>query len=246
MVLDHLNLLMPIQDRWQSAFDMALREYGIDSTDNIPNSLQTKSLNDVQRRKSNKVVLGFCGPGATGKETVAKSLGAPKVINTTSRPARSYEVDGVHYRFVDEPTFHAKRENQDFLFSHEKAGRGWYGVQKNDLESVLSTSPFAVIEESPAALFTLSGVIRDEHPQTSFLGVYLLPPDPVLAHLAYRLAKRCLDAGDPYEPVVLSTLGPRQVEEFESTIRLRRDGMPLIYVVNDDVSQAVSRIRSVL
>ena len=245
-VREHLKLLEPIQDLWQLAFEKALLGYGITRAANVPNLLQEQSLASVRLPKAKRYVLGFCGPGATGKETVAKALGAPKVINTTTRAPRSYETNGVEYWFVDETTFRDMRAANSFVFSHEKIGRGWYGVQKADLNSVLGSSSLAIVEESPTTLQQLQTGIQQDFPDTVFLAIYLLPPSPVLANLACRLAKRCLGAGDPYKPVVISTLGPRQVEEFESTIDLRSQKVPLIYIVNDDVEAAVGRIRSIL
>ena len=71
-------------------------------------------------------VIGIVGPSGSGKDTVAQSLMAHypdkfhNIITTTTRPKRSYEINGVDYHFVSQEDFF----KQELLEKTEF--RGWY------------------------------------------------------------------------------------------------------------------------
>src|SRR4029079_436303 len=79
------------------------------------------------------------GPSGVGKDTVIAALRervhVPEyhyVVTCTTRPRRSYEVDGVHYRFLDRDTFERLEQEGEFLeasFVHAN----WYGTPRTQV-----------------------------------------------------------------------------------------------------------------
>ena len=84
-------------------------------------------------------VIGIVGPSGSGKDTVAQSLMAyypdkfHNIVTTTTRPKRSYEINGVDYHFVSQEDFF----KQELLEKTEF--RGWYygtSVESLDVNKV--------------------------------------------------------------------------------------------------------------
>ena len=65
-------------------------------------------------------LIVLTGPSAVGKDTVLRELFAidgslEYCVSYTTRPPRPGEVDGVSYHFVDEPTFRAMIDRDEFF-----------------------------------------------------------------------------------------------------------------------------------
>jgi guanylate kinase len=235
---------------WEEALRSMAKKYNIKNFDIklIPSELETASLAQLSLSTDGRrgFVFGFAGPGATGKETLASELGWPKVINTTTRSPRGYEKDGVHYNFVDKAQFKIRIENNSFVDFQERKNRGWYGIEKTSIEKAFDQSSEVIVEENPRSLVKLSQKLKEKLPSASFCLVYILPPFPVFLHLAARLAKRCIGAGDKFDSAVIdSTLGNRQVEEFLSLNEAREAETSVVILVNDEISRAAQVLRKV-
>lgn len=81
------------------------------------------------------IIIGKTG---SGKDTIFKKIEESdkihKVISTTTRPMREYEVDGVDYHFIDRYDF-IEQDNFD-KFIDTSIFNGWYyGTHINDLDT---------------------------------------------------------------------------------------------------------------
>jgi guanylate kinase len=134
---------------------------------------------------SRLVVLA--GPTAVGKGTVSADIRTnhPEVwisVSATTRPPRPGEVDGVHYRFVDDEEFVrmiADGELLEWAVVHQTAR---YGTPRRPVEEALAAGKPALLE------IDIQGArqVRQSMPEALF--VFLLPPS--WAELERRLLAR--------------------------------------------------------
>ncbi len=82
-----------------------------------------------------KTIIAICGPSASGKDTLAKTLYTylasdpdnPKtgiIVSDTTRPKRPQEVEGVHYNYISLFDFLMKAQKN--LYLEFQKFRGWY------------------------------------------------------------------------------------------------------------------------
>jgi guanylate kinase len=127
----------------------------------------------AERAPSRLVVLA--GPTAVGKGTVAAYIRTrhPEVwisVSVTTRPPRPGEVDGVHYRFVDDEAFDrlvAEGQLLEWAVVHSAAR---YGTPRRPVEEALAAGRPALLE------IDLQGArqVRTTMPEAFF--VFLAPP----------------------------------------------------------------------
>jgi guanylate kinase len=122
-----------------------------------------------------------------GKGTVAEAIrrSHPDVwisVSATTRPPRPGEVDGVHYRFVDEAAFDAMIAADELLewaVVHETAR---YGTPRAPVEEALAAGRLALLE------IDIQGArqVRETMPDALF--VFLAPPswEELVRRLAHR------------------------------------------------------------
>jgi guanylate kinase len=245
------DFLIKMHDKWEKAFHNFTSFLGIttQNQDLTPYLLERESLAMLrakpERARATMHVLEFAGPGAVGKETIEKELGFPKVKITTTRPRRNYETDQYHF-LNDQNIFEKMAARGEFVITSERPGRGWYGVQRKDLNDALAQASVVIIEENPATLMKLSEAIKGVRPEANLTIVYILPPPPLILHLGLRLAKRCIIAGEDYRTALESTLGERQIHEFESLRTAHDNGTDVLYVVNDSIQRTKDIIRLIV
>ena len=257
--LEAINLVEKSQDQlisilnsWNNALNKVKYAFNIEDSnlENLPTRLHKITFesikNDFQQKNKNKIVIGIAGPGACGKGSLIESLNLPKVINTTTRPARSYEIDQVHYHFLDDLSFRNMADNGDFLSVTDRPGRGLYGIEKNNLNNIFNKSNIAIIEENPETLFKIQQSINKNDKSIYFSINYILPPQPIVLHLATRLAKRCLESNGNFLDSIDSTLGQRQIAEFESLSDIAKKGGNIcFFVVNNNIDHITSQIKNI-
>ncbi len=190
-------------------------------------------------KKKPFALIGLSGPGAVGKNAFRCSLGLPKVVNTTTRPPRGNEENGSDYFFVSEDQFRYSEQKGDFLITSFREGRGYYGISRNAIVSASNTNPY-VLEESPA---NLHSIWTKTNTSCEMLLIYLLPPDPIFLTLLSRLSYRCQNDGTNLSSTLISTLGQRQIEELRSLRGIIDTGLPVLILINDDVSRIVNLAR---
>jgi guanylate kinase len=117
----------------------------------------------------------LAGPTAVGKGSVAADIRAnhPDIwisVSATTRGPRPGEIDGVHYRFVDDATFDAMVERGELLEWAVVHGRARYGTPRDPVEQALAAGRLALLE------IDLQGArqVRSAMPEALF--VFLTPP----------------------------------------------------------------------
>ena len=89
------------------------------------------------------MILILSSPSGAGKTTLTRMLMQDKAldltlsVSVTTRPRRSSEVDGIHYRFIDRREFERMKEGGDLLEWAEVHGNG-YGTPRAPVEQVLA------------------------------------------------------------------------------------------------------------
>lgn len=171
------------------------------------------------------------GPGGVGKGTVIRALrerlpGWRVTVSVTTRTPRPGEVDGVHYRFVDDATFDTLVAEGHFLewavFGGNRYGTLWDSVRE-PLEAGLAVLLELDVQGALA--------VRKEFPDA--LLVFLHPPD--MQTLRRRLQGRGTDDGDRVrQRLELAEWELAQASAFDH------------HVVNDDVDAAADRIVRIL
>lgn len=248
LVEDNIDLLLIYYEAWKQALFVFAKELKINNNDinKIPYKLEQALFSKVQKKLSKtnikKIILGIAGPGAVGKETIKNALGFNTVINTTTRKKRKNEKNGKNYHFVDEAQFKKIADKDGFVICMSRRNRGKYGIQKHDIEKVLQKSQIVLIEENPVNLTSLAKYFKT-HKDSEFILVYILPPAPILLHLAARLADRCQKTNDNFRSAIISTLGARQLNEFKSVLNSINKKINVIFIINNDIERAVAKIK---
>lgn len=121
-------------------------------------------------------VTVLAGPTAVGKGTVSAAIRAqyPEIwlsVSATTRSARPGEVDGVHYRFVEEEEFSRLIDTGQMLEWAVVHGRNKYGTPRGPVEEKVAEGRPVLLE------IDLAGArqVRESLPDARF--VFLAPPD---------------------------------------------------------------------
>lgn len=252
----HAERLKELQARWNITLPEIAAHFGLSEQQATPPNLQERTIHawmeEREKAPGSPIVIGIAGPGACGKGTVGNhlesTLGYPKIINTTTRSARSYEVDGEHYHFLTPDEFEAKKASNDFLTVTERPQRGSYAISKSEVEDKVSHGHGCVIEENPITLLTALEAVGGEKGRGKRLTalLYILPPEPMVTTLAQRLYER--SSGNPAERMlsgddVESTLGDRQIDEFASlALTANYPDVNVVFLVNDDLDQTKRKL----
>jgi guanylate kinase len=106
-------------------------------------------------------------------------------ISYTTRPPRPGEKDGVDYHFVDDATFLAMRDREEFLESAEVHGYR-YGTARKVIEEALARGDDLILEID----WQGAAQVRKLYPNC--VGIFILPPS--LEELERRLRARAQDS----------------------------------------------------
>jgi len=180
---------------------------------------------------SRLVVLA--GPTAVGKGTVAAYVrdNFPEVwlsVSMTTRTPRPREVDGTHYRFIDDEQFERMRLAGEFLEWAVVHGRAKYGTPREPVDEMLAAGRMALLE------IDLQGArqVREQIPGALF--VFLAPPswDELVRRLVGRgteseeeraarldTARHELAAQPEFDVTIINDNVQRAGEELVSLIR---------------------------
>jgi guanylate kinase len=117
----------------------------------------------------------LAGPTAVGKGSVAADIRQhhPDIwisVSATTRDARPGEVDGVHYRFVDDAEFDRMTEAQELLEWAVVHRRARYGTPRRPVEEALADGRMALLE------IDLQGARQVRASMPDALFVFLAPP----------------------------------------------------------------------
>lgn len=129
-------------------------------------------------------------PSGAGKSVLSRLLlqSEPEVrlsISVTTRPRRASEVDGVHYHFIDVPTFQRMRERGDLLEWAEVHGN-FYATPRGPVELALAEGRDILFDIDVQGTLQLYQRMRAD-----VVSVFILPPS--IAELERRLKRRAED-----------------------------------------------------
>jgi guanylate kinase len=172
----------------------------------------------------------LAGPTAVGKGTVAADVRRryPQVwlsVSATTRPPRPGEVDGVHYRFVDDATFDAMVAGGQMLEWAVVHGRHRYGTPRDPVAEALAGGRPTLLE------IDLQGARQVRASMPDALFVFLTPPS--WEELVRRLVGRGTEDVAERERRLATARAELAAEpEFDATL------------VNDDVRRATDELVS--
>ncbi len=106
-------------------------------------------------------------------------------VSVTTRPRRSSEVDGVHYRFVGPREFELLREREELL-EHAEVHGNFYGTPRGPVEQALQEGRDVLFDIDVQGTVQLYDAMRSD-----VASVFILPPS--IAELEKRLARRAED-----------------------------------------------------
>jgi guanylate kinase len=171
------------------------------------------------------------GPSGVGKGTVVRALleARPNLrfaVSYTTRAPRPNEVDGVHYRFVDEETFDRVAEAGGFLEWAEIFGHR-SGTPAVEVEEARAEGADVLLEVDVQGARS----VREKVPDAEL--IFLQPPSET--ELERRLRERGTEAGPDLE---------RRLSEARTELEAasRFDHL----VVNDQVDRAVREVLAII
>lgn len=140
------------------------------------------------------VLVIVSGPSGVGKDSVIEALRAePRVpdyhyvVTCTTRPRRSYEIDGVHYRFLTREAFAALQGAGELLEANEVHGN-WYGTPRAEVRMALQAGHDVILK------IDVQGAAAVKHRVSDALLIFLVPPS--LEDLFQRLRSRATESAD--------------------------------------------------
>lgn len=112
-----------------------------------------------------------------------------------------------------------------------RPGRGWYGVGADTFKNLKQGDIITMEESGPNLVLIGSSIDKEE---LNYSLVYILPPQPIARTMAKRALSR--DGVNQSSEKLFSTIGERQVNEFETMVNmLLKHNVPFILLVNDDI-----------
>ncbi|WP_062011633.1 guanylate kinase [Aureimonas sp. AU4] len=194
-----------------------------------------KSLTDIESTISiarRGLMLVISSPSGAGKSTIARNLLEldPRFslsISVTTRKRRPSEIDGVHYHFIDVPTFERLRAT-DALLEWAEVHGNLYGTPRDAAEKAM--------REGRDMLFDIDwqGARQlQEQAKSDIVSIFILPPS--MKELKMRLMRRAEDSGD--------TIAMRL---RNASVEIERWRDYEYVVVNDDLDRAFSAVLSIV
>lgn len=181
------------------------------------------------------MLIVISGPGGVGKDTLIAMLRLrdPRLgysLSYTTRPRRSYEVDGVHYTFVDEDGF-KQLVDQGELLEHASVNGYMYGTSAARVEEALAAGQDVILK------IDVQGAeqVRQRRPDAIY--IFISPPsmkelmarrqrrgseDAAVIEARQRLAAVEMSYAERYDQVVVNENTERAVGEIEAIIESER------------------------
>ncbi len=177
--------------------------------------------------KNHGMLVVFSGPSGAGKGTILdeyfkRSVDAVCSISATTRKPRPGEEDGVHYHFVDTPTFEEMIQKNEVL-EYTCYNNNYYGSPAAPIRKLLADGKDVILE------IEVKGAqqVRERFPGA--LSIFVMPPS--FDELSRRLIGR-------------NTENNQEIRNRLATAR-KEVAMAMDYdyiVVNDTVSDAADRL----
>lgn len=178
------------------------------------------------------VMLVLASPSGAGKSSISRALFAedPNIalsVSVTTRARRTDEIDGVHYHFIDVPTFKRMREDGELLESAEVHGN-FYGTPRSKVEERLSAGRDILFDIDYQGTLQLL-----EHARADMVTIFILPPS--IKELRKRLERRAQDsAGTIDKRLKNARIEMQHYDEYDYVL------------VNEDLEVSTQRVRTIL
>ncbi|ARN83677.1 guanylate kinase [Methylocystis bryophila] len=150
-----------------------------------------------QKSERRGIVLILSSPSGAGKTTLTRMLLQDRrldltlSISVTTRPRRTSEVDGIHYRFIAQRQFEAMRDSGELLEWAQVHGN-FYGTPRQPVEELLAQGRDALFDID----YQGTQQVRQKMP-TEAVTVFILPPS--MKELRARLERRAEDSPETIE-----------------------------------------------
>ena len=170
------------------------------------------------------------GPSGVGKSTVLQEFMTRRgnlyfSVSATTRDPRPGEVDGVHYHFLDKPTFREWIEKGEFL-EHAEFVENYYGTPKRFVDEAMERGDDVILD------IELQGVLQVHVKRPETVRIFLAPPS--WEELERRLVSRGTDTPDKIHKRL-----QRAKEDFAAA------GTFDYFVINDTVDKAVDELMAI-
>jgi guanylate kinase len=179
------------------------------------------------------MILILSSPSGAGKTTLTRMLMQDKAldltlsVSVTTRPRRSSEVDGIHYRFVDRREFERMKADGDLLEWAEVHGNG-YGTPSAPTERVMGEGRDMLFDIDWQGAAQVRDRLGDD-----VVSIFVLPPS--MTELRHRLERRAEDSAATIE---------QRLEAARHEIERWRNYHYVI--VNDDLQRAYQDVLAIV
>lgn len=178
------------------------------------------------------LMLVLSSPSGAGKSTIARHLieqddDIDLSVSVTTRGRRPSEIDGVHYHFIDQPTFDRMRDDGDLLEWAQVHGN-FYGTPRGPVEAALVAGRDVLFDID----WQGADQVAKAMPQ-DLVRIFVLPP--TMKELQSRLQRRAED-----EPDVIA----RRLANARAEISHWRDYDYVI--INKDLQTSLEKAEAIL
>ena len=179
------------------------------------------------------MILILSSPSGAGKTTLTrmlmqdKSLDLTLSVSVTTRPRRSSEVDGIHYRFVDRREFDRMKTGGDLLEWAEVHGNA-YGTPRAPVEKALLEGRDMLFDIDWQGAEQVRERLGDD-----VVSIFVLPPS--MRELRARLERRAEDSSATIESRLEAAR--HEIERWRAYQYV---------VVNDDLERAYKDVLAIV
>jgi len=178
------------------------------------------------------VMMVLASPSGAGKSSISRAIfeDDPNIslsVSVTTRARRTDEIEGVHYHFIDVPTFQRMRSEGELLESAEVHGN-FYGTPRGRVEEKLSAGRDILFDIDWQGTQQLLKRARQD-----MITIFILPPS--IRELRKRLERRAQDSKQTIEMRLKNArIEMEHWQEYDYVL------------VNEDLDQSCARVRSIL
>jgi guanylate kinase len=192
--------------------------------------LATGGIGDTLERRG--IMLVLSSPSGAGKSTIARNLldkdgNLALSVSVTTRPRRTSEIEGTHYRFITTREFDRLRQSEALL-EWAQVHDNYYGSPRDPVEKALA--------EGRDMLFDIDwqgGLQVTEKARADVVSVFILPPS--MEELKARLLRRAEDKPEVIERRLANAL--TEIPHWREYDYV---------VINDDLQRAQAQVQAIL
>ncbi|MEO8758890.1 MAG: guanylate kinase [Devosia sp.] len=178
------------------------------------------------------VMMVLASPSGAGKSSISRAIFEqdPNIslsVSVTTRARRHDEIDGIHYHFIDVPTYQRMRADGELLESAEVHGN-FYGTPRAHVEEKLAKGRDILFDIDWQGTLQLLKSSRAD-----MVTIFILPPS--IRELRKRLERRAQDSKETIETRLKNArIEMEHWKEYDYVL------------VNEDLDQSCARVRSIL